>query len=87
MIPGSTPVPHDCGDPAVPPAWPTSLARVVNGEEAIPHSFPWQVSIKGQDDLHYCGGSILSQYWVLTAAHCANIVFIGTYYDGGGGNN
>ena len=53
--------------------------RVINGEETVPHSWPWQVSIQGQDNSHYCGASILSPNWVLTAAHCAKIVFIGTY--------
>ena len=53
--------------------------RVINGEESVAHSWPWQVSIQGQDNSHYCGASLLSPSWVLTAAHCANIVFIGTY--------
>ena len=70
--------PRSCGQPAISPDWPL-LGRVINGEEAVAHSWPWQVSIQGQDNSHYCGASLLSPSWVLTAAHCANIVFIGTY--------
>ena len=74
-------LPDSCGEPAVPPQPPAELGeRVINGEEVTPHSFPWQVSIKGHIDEHYCGGAILSPHWVLTAAHCADIVFIGTYF-------
>ena len=40
-------------------------ARVVNGKEARPHSYPWLVNIEQK-----CGGAIIDEYWVLTAAHC-----------------
>lgn len=36
--------PEDCGNPAVTPN--TATARVVNGVEATPHSWPWQVSMQ-----------------------------------------
>lgn len=36
--------PENCGNPAVKPN--TETLRVVNGVEAIPHSWPWQVSMQ-----------------------------------------
>lgn len=36
--------PENCGNPEVKPS--TATVRVVNGVEAIPHSWPWQVSMQ-----------------------------------------
>jgi secreted trypsin-like serine protease len=60
-------------------------SRIVGGQQAIPHSHPWQVllNIRGR----FCGGSlivtrtrsslfvlasVLNQRWLITAAHCVN---------------
>ncbi|KAJ7999397.1 hypothetical protein DPEC_G00193980 [Dallia pectoralis] len=49
--------------------------RVVGGEEARPHSWPWQVSLQVQSRrafFHKCGGSLIKTGWVMTAAHCVD---------------
>merc|ERR1712233_260086 len=51
---------------------------VVSGEEVVPHSYPWQVGI-GTRAGAYCGGTIVTDRFVVTAAHCGVLVFIGTY--------
>ncbi|KAK5870438.1 hypothetical protein PBY51_025071 [Eleginops maclovinus] len=60
-----------CGTPAVPLQPDTN--RVVNGEEARPHSWPWQISLQvkhGSRYHHTCGGTLIAPRWVLTAGHC-----------------
>jgi secreted trypsin-like serine protease len=44
---------------------------VINGIDADPDMYPWQVSLqlKGEAN-HFCGGSMISECHVLTAAHC-----------------
>ncbi|XP_078373762.1 serine protease 1-like isoform X3 [Oculina patagonica] len=46
--------------------------RIVEGTDATPGSWPWQVILdyKEHEGPHWCGGSILTPYWIVTAAHC-----------------
>ncbi|XP_042283279.1 chymotrypsinogen B-like [Thunnus maccoyii] len=61
---------YGCGTPAIPPDI-SSYSDIVNGKEAKPHSWPWQVSVQKRSGSHYCGGSLINQNWVVTAAHCS----------------
>ncbi|XP_066504586.1 coagulation factor IXa [Hoplias malabaricus] len=45
--------------------------RIVGGSQASPGEIPWQVALVVRSTQQvFCGGSILSQMWVITAAHC-----------------
>uniref|UniRef100_A0A6B0VA45 Putative serine protease n=1 Tax=Ixodes ricinus TaxID=34613 RepID=A0A6B0VA45_IXORI len=44
--------------------------RIVNGTTAHPDHWPWMVALYTADDKFYCGGVLISNQYVLTAAHC-----------------
>ena len=43
--------------------------RIVGGESAVIETYPYQVSLQKNGN-HSCGGSIISEYWIITAGHC-----------------
>uniref|UniRef100_A0A4W6BM38 trypsin n=1 Tax=Lates calcarifer TaxID=8187 RepID=A0A4W6BM38_LATCA len=49
-------------------AFATEDDKIVGGYECKPYSQPHQVSLNS--GYHFCGGSLVSENWVVSAAHC-----------------
>lgn len=73
--------PEGCGNPVIAPTIArfnnliTQLSRktspkIVGGTEATANSWPWQVAMLTSSGSQICGGSILNNEWIMTAAHC-----------------
>jgi len=54
----------ECGRSTVP------QSRIVNGVDAKPGAWPWIASLQTNGGWHFCGGTLITPNWVLTASHC-----------------
>jgi len=60
------PLDADCGRPSL-----STRGKIVGGTKVEAGSFPWQVSLwNTRQNKHFCGGSLVAERWVVTAAHC-----------------
>ena len=67
-----------CGESSIIPRG-LSTGRIVGGQESTPGSWPWQVLININAPRFgvrnaICGGSVLNEEWILTAAHCLTAI-------------
>ncbi|KAM5271734.1 transmembrane protease serine 11A [Ctenodactylus gundi] len=54
-----------CGKRVVP----LVVNRIMSGELAVKGAWPWQASLQ-RGNIHQCGATLISDTWLVTAAHC-----------------
>ena len=55
----------------------SNITQKIVGGQKVPAMIPWQVSLRFRSqygEIHYCGGTILDEKTILTAASCNTIV-------------
>ncbi|XP_053686659.1 chymotrypsinogen A-like [Sabethes cyaneus] len=60
--------PLECGIPRI-----SAHELITNGQDTAPGDWPWHAAIfrrKGSSTNYVCGGSVISEEYILTAAHC-----------------
>ncbi|XP_077999538.1 plasminogen-like isoform X2 [Glandiceps talaboti] len=66
--PPPTLAPGVCGTKTINSLGP--FLRIVGGDQAEPGEWPWQIALRLKGSGHYCGGTVINEYYVVTAAHC-----------------
>ncbi|XP_031545612.2 transmembrane protease serine 11A isoform X1 [Vicugna pacos] len=54
-----------CGKRVVP----LTVNRIMSGDLAVKAAWPWQASLQ-HNNIHQCGATLISNTWLVTAAHC-----------------
>uniref|UniRef100_K7FIA2 Peptidase S1 domain-containing protein n=1 Tax=Pelodiscus sinensis TaxID=13735 RepID=K7FIA2_PELSI len=67
LLAGATAFQSTCGQPV-------ASKRIVGGQDAQSGEWPWQASIRYKG-FHVCGGSLVTEEWVVSAAHCLFFFF------------
>ncbi|KAM3911454.1 coagulation factor IX [Leptodactylus fuscus] len=61
--------PNNASDDIVPQTVNPNV-RIVGGTDSLKGEFPWQIHIVNKNGEGFCGGSIVNEKWIVTAAHC-----------------